>query len=146
MMESNDLFRVMFRLRGSVARGRHGLMNEALYSRARAGTKWLVGEYQAKVVRALEYVATAPDATVPTDVRLAFFNETRHAFGRTAMLLSGGAANGIYHVGVLKALFEANLLPRVFAGASAGSIVAATVGVRTDPELRTMFRLQDMKA
>ena len=34
--------------------------------------------------------------------RLAFINETRTAFGRTALLLSGGAAFGFKHVGVLK--------------------------------------------
>lgn len=38
---------------------------------------------------------------IPTDVKLAFFNETRHAYGRTALLLSGGAALGFYHAGEL---------------------------------------------
>jgi hypothetical protein len=36
---------------------------------------------------------------IPTDVKLAFFNESRHAYGRTALCLSGGAALGFYHVG-----------------------------------------------
>ena len=29
------------------------------------------------------------DEEIPTDAKLAFFNETRHAYGRTALLLSG---------------------------------------------------------
>jgi predicted acylesterase/phospholipase RssA len=29
----------------------------------------------------------------------------RHAIGRTALLLSGGAILGMYHIGVLKALY-----------------------------------------
>ena len=72
---------------------------------------------------------------VPTEVRLAFFNETRHAYGRTALLLSGGAALGAYHVGVIKALLNEGCMPRVLAGASAGSIVAAIACVHTDDEI-----------
>ena len=29
------------------------------------------------------------DEEIPTDAKLAFFNETRHAYGRSALLLSG---------------------------------------------------------
>jgi hypothetical protein len=34
--------------------------------------------------------------------KLAFFNETRHAYGRTALMLSGGAALGFYHIGLIR--------------------------------------------
>jgi TAG lipase/steryl ester hydrolase/phospholipase A2/LPA acyltransferase len=34
--------------------------------------------------------------------KLSFMHETRHAFGRTALLLSGGASLGAFHVGVVK--------------------------------------------
>jgi len=36
--------------------------------------------------------------------RLAFVTESRHALGKTALLLSGGAALGMYHLGVVKCL------------------------------------------
>jgi len=56
------------------------------------------------------------------------------------LLLSGGAALGFYHVGVVKALMENGLLPRVISGASAGSILCAMIGTRTDEEcLRDLF-------
>lgn len=42
--------------------------------------------------------------------------------------LSGGAYLGYYHMGVIKALFAENLLPRVISGASAGSIMTALIG------------------
>ena len=42
--------------------------------------------------------------------------------------LSGGAYLGYYHMGVIRALFEEGLLPRVISGASAGSIMAAVIG------------------
>lgn len=39
------------------------------------------------------------------------------------------------HIGVMKALWEVNLLPRIISGASAGSIVAAVLCTRTDDEI-----------
>ena len=48
--------------------------------------------------------------------------------------LSGGGARGIAHIGVLKALEEANIVPAVISGSSAGSIVGALYasGLSTD--------------
>lgn len=96
---------------------------------------------------ALDFVCDAPvqpgEQPIPTDARLAFFNETRHAYGRTALLLSGGAALGMYHLGVVKALVENRLMPRVLGGSSAGSIVCALIGTRTDEELlRDVFQMK----
>lgn len=79
-----------------------------------------------------------PTEVIPTDVKLAFFNEARHAYGRTALLLSGGAALGFYHVGLIAALLKNNLMPRVISGSSAGSIMAAILGTHTDEELLRM--------
>jgi len=79
--------------------------------------------------------AAYPRDNIPTEVKLAFFNEMRHAYGRTALMLSGGAVLGLYHVGVAKALFAAGLLPRVLSGASAGAIVAATLATKSNEEL-----------
>lgn len=42
--------------------------------------------------------------------------------------------------GVVKALFEHRMLPRVLAGSSVGSIVAGIVATRTDDELSETFR------
>jgi predicted acylesterase/phospholipase RssA len=47
----------------------------------------------------------------------------RQVYGRSALLLSGGGGLGIYHMGVVKALLEVGMLPRVISGSSAGSIV-----------------------
>ena len=49
---------------------------------------------------------------------------------------SGGAALGFYHAGVVKALMDNNLMPRVIGGSSAGSIVCAMIGCRTDEECK----------
>ncbi|GBG25581.1 Patatin-like phospholipase domain-containing protein AN0408 [Hondaea fermentalgiana] len=68
-------------------------------------------------------------------LRLDFFAETRHSFGRSALLLSGGARMGLYHVGVVKTLLEHRLLPRVISGSSAGSIIAAVLACKNDEEI-----------
>jgi predicted acylesterase/phospholipase RssA len=38
--------------------------------------------------------------------KLQFFAETRHSYGNTALMLSGGATFGKFHLGLLKALHE----------------------------------------
>ena len=103
------------------------------------------------VCAALDFVCDAPvgvgEAPIPSDARLAFFNETRHAYGRTALLLSGGAALGFYHVGVVKTLMSNRLMPRVLGGSSAGSIVCAMIGTRTDEECdRDLFNVRGTDA
>ena len=111
----------------------------------RDGSTWLrkhavardrIEQFQQSVCKALRYIGSgeAPDSARPAQ-RLAFINETRHAFGRTALLLSGGAAFGVKHLGVIAALRREQLLPRIVCGTSAGSIVAAAVCVRNEREL-----------
>jgi hypothetical protein len=39
-----------------------------------------------------------PDAGLEMEEKLSFFRETRHAFGRTALLLSGGGGLGSFHL------------------------------------------------
>lgn len=76
---------------------------------------------------------------MPLQEKLQFFNETKHSFGRSALLLSGGASVGMYHFGVAKALHTHALLPRIISGASAGSIVCGVLGTRTDRELEEIW-------
>jgi len=147
LMRRRDIFELMFVLRGGITRNMFGLLHEGLFSKAMAGSKVLVETYHNVVCAALDFVCDAPvqpgEAPIPTDARLAFFNETRHSYGRTALLLSGGAALGFYHVGVVKCLIENRLMPRVLGGSSAGSIVCAMVGTRTDEECeRDFFELR----
>ena len=151
LMRRRDIFELMFVLRGSIGRNKFGLLHEGLFSKAMAGSKVLVETYHNVVCAALDFVcdaAVAPgDDPIPTDARLAFFNETRHGYGRTALLLSGGAALGFYHIGVVRALMTNRLLPRVLGGASAGSIVCAMLGTRTDEEcMRDLFNVKGTDA
>ena len=53
---------------------------------------------------------------------------------KIGIVLSGGGARGFVHIGVLKALLEADIRPEIVAGASAGAIVGSmyAAGKTTD--------------
>uniref|UniRef100_A0A7S4KKZ0 PNPLA domain-containing protein n=2 Tax=Guillardia theta TaxID=55529 RepID=A0A7S4KKZ0_GUITH len=136
---SKDIQGIMFNLRSGLVRGLGGVGNQALHTHCYVGTKRLIEEHTGQTLRLLKMVHDAPEEQLPLEKKLAFFAESRHALGKTALLLSGGASLGMYHFGVLKALHEHNLLPRIISGSSAGSIVAALVGVRTVEEMSELF-------
>jgi len=59
----------------------------------------------------------------------------RKRTGNTALLLSGGAGLGKYHNGLIKALWECDLLPKIVCGSSSGSLVAAGICVFKKEEI-----------
>ena len=70
-----------------------------------------------EVVRALHKISLEATDGISNAHKLTFFNETRHAFGRSALMLSGGSTLGTYHVGVVKALADNKVLPKIISGA-----------------------------
>ncbi|KAK9843908.1 hypothetical protein WJX84_008684 [Apatococcus fuscideae] len=98
-----------------------------------------IREYIDEVKLHLQLITEYDGPQLGVKEKLAFLQETRHAFGRTALVLSGGGALGAFHLGVVKALFQHGLLPRVLAGSSVGSIVAAIIATNTDEQLDMMF-------
>lgn len=59
----------------------------------------------------LRQICDWPDQELGVDDKLAFFRVTRHTFGRTALLLSGGGGLGIFHlVGAWWAWYAAEAL------------------------------------
>jgi TAG lipase / steryl ester hydrolase / phospholipase A2 / LPA acyltransferase len=117
-----------------------GMGSTKLYRKAKFGTKDLVTSYIQEQALALEQVADASDEEIPTAEKLEFFRRASHCFGRSALMLSGAGALGPFHVGVIKALVEQDLLPNVISGSSAGSLVAAIVGTADDETLHRAFR------
>jgi predicted acylesterase/phospholipase RssA len=128
--------------------GLHGnlgnLANPSLYRLPRVGTKRLVEEYLAEVVRCLDYICAGDFPDFSEDDKIVFFKRTGTAFGRSALLLSGGATLGMFHLGVIKALSEQGLLPRVISGSSAGAIIAGMVGTRDDAQLPQLFDAESL--
>lgn len=122
------------KLRHHLRQGLHwnlgNLGNPALYGVSRVGTKMLVHDYVNEVAETLVELAHGHDPAWPAAEKRRFFEELSQSFGRSALMLSGGATLGLFHVGVVKSLYLEGLLPEVISGSSAGSIVAATLASR----------------
>jgi len=116
-----------------------------LFNRAFAGTKLLIEDYITQVAQAIADVTrlpTSPGAdgsgVIPgfsSQAKLDLLHDTRQAFGRSTLVLQGGAIFGLCHLGVVKALFARGLLPRIITGTATGALIAALVGVHTEDEL-----------
>lgn len=70
-----------------------------------------------------------------TEEKRLLFKHVYANYGRTALCLSGGASFAYYHLGLVRALLDANLLPDVITGTSGGALIAALVATRTNDEL-----------
>jgi TAG lipase/steryl ester hydrolase/phospholipase A2/LPA acyltransferase len=135
LYRQGDMRRLLFSLRGCLTRDFCGIHRAELHQYCRVGTKRDVEDFVYVVAWLLRYIATEENTTVTWRERLDFFNQVRHAYGKSALLLSGGSTMGLSHFGVLQALHELKLLPRILSGASAGALVVAFAGVFTDNEL-----------
>ncbi|KAI0006493.1 patatin-domain-containing protein [Xylariaceae sp. FL0662B] len=135
-----DMRAMMHLVRTALSRDLGGMGNIDLYRHSYCGTKKLIEQYvdstlqtiSALVERSAHHLSN--DGLEPKDLLDAMLY-ARQSFGRSALLLSGGGTFGMTHIGVLKAMFEAKLLPRIISGASAGSIVCSVVCSRTDDEI-----------
>jgi TAG lipase/steryl ester hydrolase/phospholipase A2/LPA acyltransferase len=139
-MEKDEPVALMFRLGGNLSRNQYGTQHEEMHTVAMSGTKMVVVEYNEAMEKAFEYLCDCDENKVSLEDKLTYFSELRHAYGRTALLLSGGAYLGYYHMGIFDVLYANGMLPRVISGASAGSLMAAIVGTKTDEELDAVFK------
>lgn len=133
-----DILETMHALRSDLLRNFGGITNPALHE-SLPTVPLPIKDYINEVQACMDAVASAPPDRLPLEEKLGFLKETRHAFGRTALVLSGGGSFGAFHIGVVSALMEAKLLPRVISGSSAGAIVAAIVCTRSDAELQAQI-------
>ncbi|KAL4946718.1 hypothetical protein BDV06DRAFT_182183 [Aspergillus oleicola] len=140
---SCDVSRMLHLIRTSLSRDLGGMSNAALYKYTHFGTKILIDKYITTAVQTITSLVEvsggnrcdAAESRYILDQLLA----ARQAFGRSALLFSGGATFGMNHIGVLKSLWMAKLLPRIISGASAGSIVCAVFCTRTEDELPALL-------
>ena len=103
------------------------LEDPRLYSVTPIGTKHIVEAFYAEALACIEYLADPDETGLGLAFTLAGFRRASHIFGRSALMLSGGATLGFFHLGVVKALFEHGLLPDVLSGASMGALVALSL-------------------
>lgn len=136
---SCDVGRMLFLIRTSLTRNLGDMGNIRLYKHSHTGTKDLIERYISSALATLDALLDVSAKCKCDGLESKYILEqvlfSRQAFGRSALLLSGGATFGMNHIGVLKVLWEARLLPRIISGASAGSIVCAVLCTRTDEEI-----------
>ncbi|CAN8254372.1 unnamed protein product [Cochlearia groenlandica] len=136
--QEGSLRDIIFCMRADLVRNLGNMCNPELH-KGRLQVPRLIKEYIGEVSTQLRMVCDTDTEELSLEEKLSFMHETRHAFGRTALLLSGGASLGAFHLGVVKTLVEHKLLPRIIAGSSVGSVMCAVVGTRAWPELQSFF-------
>ena len=138
--EEEDILGLVSLLRSGLVRNLGNITTPKLFNRAYAGTKLLIEEYITQVALAIEYVTALPTAQSSesgwtSQAKLDLLHDTRQAFGRSTLVLQGGAMFGLCHLGVVKALHLRGLLPRIVTGTGTGALIAALVGIHTEDEL-----------
>lgn len=136
--EEDDITGLVSLLRSGLVRNLGNITAPRLFNRAYAGTKLLIEDYITQVALAVDHVTNYPvtsDSNLTNQNKLDVLHDTRQAFGRSVLVLQGGAIFGLCHLGVVKALHLRGLLPRIISGTATGALIAALVGVHTEDEL-----------
>jgi TAG lipase / lysophosphatidylethanolamine acyltransferase len=128
-----DYASMMFFLRAGIIRNLAGINDRRLYRIAKSGTKALVEDYVDETIIQLQKIAECQ--SLPKEQVKEFFKDIKRAHGNSALLLHGGASFGLCHLGVIKALLEKNLLPKIICGTFIGAIIGAMIATRTKEEL-----------
>ena len=142
--ERKDVNKLVFHLHEGLHGNLGNISNPMLYAHSMIGTKHLISRYLKEVCDALNYLCDNDFDEFPLKEKLDFFQTTGHAFGRSCLMLSGGAALGLFHIGVARTLWEHDLLPSVISGSSAGSLIASVLGSHDDTELKLKLQPENI--
>ncbi|NCF62490.1 MAG: DUF3336 domain-containing protein [Gammaproteobacteria bacterium] len=145
LRRQKDFDQIIFRLREELHGNLGNMANPALYQKARGGTKKLINAYIDEVCGALNLLCDSDYRAMPPMRKRVFLKRAARSFGRSALLLSGGASLGLFHMGVIKELEEQGILPRVVTGSSAGSIVAGILATHTDLEMEELYERNEWR-
>ncbi|MBL4674096.1 MAG: DUF3336 domain-containing protein [Arenicella sp.] len=139
MRKVSDNHAILFTLNEGIHGNLGGMGNSSLYNKAKFGTKQLIVDYVDEVSSALEYLAKPKLKGVSMREKIDFFNRAHLCFGQSALMFSGSGTFLFFHVGVLKALWEQDLIPDVISGSSGGALIAAVAGSRKSEQLGEVF-------
>ncbi|KAJ3277012.1 hypothetical protein HDV01_000064 [Terramyces sp. JEL0728] len=123
-------------IRSGLLRNLGGIMDHRLFEKTNFGTKKFIEEYLDLVTECIQKISDLP--TTET-LKLELLNDVSQSFGNTALLLHGGATFGLYHLGVVKALSENGLLPKIISGSSVGALIAALICTHCEEDLPNLF-------
>ncbi len=144
LRKQKDYDQLIFRLREELHGNIGNMANPALYQQARTGTKFLINQYLDEVTASLKLLCESNVRSLPLMRKRRFLKRTARGFGRSSLMLSGGASLGLFHLGVIEELIAEGILPRVISGSSAGSIIAGILATHTDEELAEQIKPEQM--
>ena len=146
----DDYHYICSRLRAQLDRNICTILSPKLYRKSLIRTKQLIHDYVEDMVQCIWYIAKWRGRPLNqwSEKSTVLYEVKDRVFGRTSLVLTGGAALNLCHIGVVKTLFEQQLLPQIITGISSGSLIASLVGISTDHELRELIKLKniDLKA
>jgi TAG lipase/steryl ester hydrolase/phospholipase A2/LPA acyltransferase len=137
---SGDQRGLLFALNEGIHGNMGGMGKDALYKKATFGTKSLIEEYTTEITESLKYLASDSVNNISLEEKYNFFHRASHCFGRSALMLSGSGNLLYFHLGVVKALWEQDLLPKIICGSSGGALVGTLVGTHSHKELENIFQ------
>ena len=137
--ESKDNSRLLFTLNEGIHGNLGGMGSSSLYQKAKFGTKKLIVDYIEEITSALNHLAKPRTKGVSLKEKNDFFHRAHLCFGQSALMFSGSGTFVFFHIGVLKALWEQDLIPNVISGASGGALITAAVGTRKKQQLKEIF-------
>lgn len=126
LRSAQDIKGLVHCLRQDLHKNLGGICHPMLYQ-CKVGTKKLIEEFHQETIACIQAIYYYSGSQINIQKKLEFFAETRHSYGHTALFLSGGAGLGKYHFGVVKALYEQDLMPKIIVGSSVGSLVASCI-------------------
>jgi TAG lipase/lysophosphatidylethanolamine acyltransferase len=106
LRKAKDIKGLCLCLRQDLVKNLGGIASHELYDQCHFGTKRLIEKFHNEVIKCIQFIYYYKGTKLNMSHKLEFFAETRHSYGRTALLLSGGATFGRFHIGLIKALYE----------------------------------------
>lgn len=104
MRKSGNVRTLAHCLRQDLVKNIGSISDANLYCQSHHGTKRLIEKYHNEVIKCIKLIYYSKSTKLTLQQKMTFFAETRHSFGHTALMLSGGATFGKFHFGVMKAL------------------------------------------
>ncbi|SDU32816.1 Predicted acylesterase/phospholipase RssA, contains patatin domain [Pseudomonas pohangensis] len=108
-----------------------GIGNADLFKQARPEELALIREYLSETCLALHDLADSKSPDISAHEKADLFRRASQCYGHSALMLSGAGSLMPYHIGVVQALHQKDLLPSVISGSSGGALVAAMIGTRS---------------
>jgi len=130
---------LLFSLNEGIHGNMGGMGRSSLYDKAKFNTKQLVVDYVDEIVSALEHLASPAVNEISFEEKLDFFRRADHCFGRSAFMMSGSGSLLYFHIGVVRALCEQDLLPSVLSGSSGGAFVGSLLSTHVKEELEDLL-------